>query len=88
MTRFSFFPQRLVLDFAARCEEIVEEAMRWAPTHTRSLFQEYLNVDALQNVHSSSQSLVIECIVKHAGLNGLFLGQKVRKRDSDYLIAG
>ncbi|XP_065840787.1 phosphatidylinositol 4-kinase alpha-like [Oscarella lobularis] len=68
--------ERLVLDFAARCEEIVEEAMRWAPTHTRSLFQEYLNVDALQNVHSSSQSLVIECIVKHAGLNGLFLGQK------------
>ncbi|XP_062522021.1 phosphatidylinositol 4-kinase alpha-like [Corticium candelabrum] len=71
--------ERLVLDFAARCGEVIEEAVKWAPNQSRSLLQEYitrreLNIGGLQ--HHTGICLATECAVKYSGLNHLAQAQK------------
>jgi phosphatidylinositol 4-kinase len=71
--------ERLVLDFAARCGEVIQEAVKWAPNQTQSLLQDYitrleLSIGGLQ--HHTGVCLATECAVKYAGLNHLAQAQK------------
>ena len=73
MTSISFvFLQTTVKDFAARSIGILQEAMRWAPSATRSHLMQYL----LQMDHSSrglyqhsGLALITESVLQHAGYN-------------------
>ena len=66
------FSQTTVKDFAARSIGILQEAMRWAPSATRSHLMQYL----LQMDHSSrglyqhsGLALITESVLQHAGYN-------------------
>eukprot|EP00794_Sanderia_malayensis_P007730 gene7730-8569_t len=56
--------KQTVHDFASRCNGILQEAMKWAPSVTRSLLQEYLMEQSslLQSNHLGI-SLATECFV-------------------------
>lgn len=57
-------------DFAARCQGIIQEAMKWAPDATRSHLHEYIS----QNPNSSmcphaGLALAVESMLQYTGLN-------------------
>ncbi|KAK2556707.1 Phosphatidylinositol 4-kinase alpha [Acropora cervicornis] len=89
-----------VRDFAARCSEIIMEAIKWAPETTRSLLQDYIMKleNASQGVsHHTGLSLATENVLQFAGLNPssvavskVFLDKRPNcvKQDSSQLVSG
>ncbi|RWS14888.1 phosphatidylinositol 4 kinase-like protein [Dinothrombium tinctorium] len=66
--------ENIVRDFAARCQGIIQEAMKWAPHTTRSVLENYLssNENAILGLSQhSGVSLAIESVIQYSGLNSL-----------------
>lgn len=62
--------EQIVKDFAERCQGIAEVAMKWAPQHTRSHLQDYLNqIPSSGMWHHSGLALAAESVLKYTGLN-------------------
>lgn len=60
--------QRTVTDFAARCQGILQEAMKWAPEATRSHLQNYqTHVDQASLTSHSGLALATESVMQYKG---------------------
>ena len=58
-------------DFSARCQDILHEAMKWAPTATRSHLQNYQVCLDQNNLNShSGLALATESLLNYAGIRG------------------
>lgn len=61
--------QRTVSDFAARCQGILQEAMKWAPEATRSHLQNYqTHIDQSNLTSHSGLALATQSVMQYAGL--------------------
>ncbi|XP_042233496.1 phosphatidylinositol 4-kinase alpha-like isoform X1 [Homarus americanus] len=61
--------ERTVSDFAARCQGILQEAMKWAPEATRSHLQNYQTHLDQNNLYThSGLALATESVLQYAGL--------------------
>lgn len=57
-------------DFAARCQGIIQEAMKWAPHATHSHLQEYINqIPSSGMWNHSGLALATESMLQYTGLN-------------------
>lgn len=57
-------------DFAARCQGIIQEAMKWAPHATHSHLQDYINqIPSSGMWHHSGLALATESMLQCTGLN-------------------
>ncbi|RWS26434.1 phosphatidylinositol 4 kinase-like protein, partial [Leptotrombidium deliense] len=66
--------ESIVRDFAARCQGIIQEAMKWAPHTTRSVLENYLSRSdnpILGLYKHSGLALAIESIIQYSGLNAM-----------------
>lgn len=55
--------QSVLKDFADRSEEILKQAMVWAPTWTKSHIQEYVN--KVNDLDHAGLSLAMDCVLQH-----------------------
>lgn len=66
---FHLTVQRTVSDFAARCQGILQEAMKWAPEATRSHLQNYqTHIDQSNLTSHSGLALATQSVMQYAGL--------------------
>ncbi|XP_066970314.1 phosphatidylinositol 4-kinase alpha isoform X2 [Macrobrachium rosenbergii] len=62
--------EHTVSDFAARCQGILQEAMKWAPEATRSHLQNYqTHLDQTNLSSHSGLALATESVMQYAGLS-------------------
>ncbi|XP_045112601.1 phosphatidylinositol 4-kinase alpha-like [Portunus trituberculatus] len=67
--------ERTVSDFAARCQGILQEAMKWAPEATRSHLQNYqTHLDQTNLSSHSGLALATESVLQYAGLKSIATG--------------
>ncbi|KAK3879548.1 hypothetical protein Pcinc_015884 [Petrolisthes cinctipes] len=60
--------ERTVIDFAARCQGILQEAMKWAPEATRSHLQNYqTHIDQANLTSHSGLALATESVMQYKG---------------------
>jgi len=65
-----FIFQSIVKDFAARCQGIIQEAMKWAPRATLSHLQEYHDQNLNSGMcHHAGLVLAAESMQQLVGLN-------------------
>lgn len=65
-----FIFQSIVKDFAARCQGIIQEAMKWAPRATLSHLQEYHDRNLNSGMcHHAGLVLAAESMQQFIGLN-------------------
>ncbi|XP_047491882.1 phosphatidylinositol 4-kinase alpha-like isoform X2 [Penaeus chinensis] len=63
------YRERTVSDFAARCQGILQEAMKWAPEATRSHLQNYqTHIDQSNLTSHSGLALATQSVMQYAGL--------------------
>ncbi|KAK7078017.1 Phosphatidylinositol 4-kinase alpha, partial [Halocaridina rubra] len=74
--------EHTVSDFAARCQGILQEAMKWAPEATRSHLQNYqTHLDQTNLSSHSGLALATESVMQYAGLGTVLHGSHSSSMD-------